>query len=76
MAGLSLASVSQPPGEGRREPRGDWCLLAVCPLVSGIPCSQGKIPPKYYILDSVVDYEGYSISSKEFLSTVVDIMVI
>ena len=31
---------------------------------------------KYCILDSFVDYEGYSVSSKEFLSTVVDIMVI
>ena len=28
------------------------------------------------ILDSFVDYEGYSISSKGFLPTVVDIMVI
>ena len=32
--------------------------------------------PKYCILDSLIDYEDYSISSKEFLSTVVDIMVI
>ena len=32
--------------------------------------------PKYYMSDSFVDYEGYSISSKEFLPTVVDIMVI
>ena len=31
---------------------------------------------KYYISDSLVDYEGYSISSKGFLPTVVDIMVI
>ena len=31
---------------------------------------------KYGILDSLVDYEGYSISSKGFLPTVVDIMVI
>ena len=31
---------------------------------------------KYCILDSFVDYEGYSISSKEFLPPVVDIMVI
>ena len=31
--------------------------------------------PKYCILDSFVDY-GYSISSKGFLPTVVDIMVI
>ena len=32
--------------------------------------------PKYYISDSFVDSEGYSISSKGFLPTVVDIMVI
>ena len=34
-----------------------------------------EIAPKYCILDSFVDYEGYSISSKGFLS-IVDIMVI
>ena len=32
--------------------------------------------PKYCISDSFVDYEGYSISSKGFLPTAVDIMVI
>ena len=37
---------------------------------------QKVIVPKYFILDSFVDYEGYSISSKGFLPTVVDIMVI
>ena len=31
-----------------------------------------EIAPKYCILDSFVDYEGYSISSKGFLPTVVD----
>ena len=31
---------------------------------------------RYSILDSFVDYDGYSISSKGFLPTVVDIMVI
>ena len=31
---------------------------------------------KYCISDSFVDYEGYSISSKGFLPTVVNIMVI
>ena len=31
---------------------------------------------KYCILDSLVDLDGYSISSEGFLSTVVDIMVI
>ena len=31
---------------------------------------------KYCISDSLVDYEGYSISSKGFLPTEVDIMVI
>ena len=35
-----------------------------------------KTAPKYCILDSLVDYEGYSISSKGFLPTAVDIMVI
>ena len=35
-----------------------------------------EIASKYCILDSFVDYDGYSISSKEFLPTVVDIMVI
>ena len=35
-----------------------------------------EIAPKYCILDFVVDYEGYSISSEGFLPTVVDITVI
>ena len=35
-----------------------------------------EIASKYCILDSFVDYYGYSISSKEFRPTVVDIMVI
>ena len=32
--------------------------------------------PKYCILYSFVDYEGYSISSKGFLPTLVDVIVI
>ena len=35
-----------------------------------------EIAPKYCISDSFVDSDGYSISSKGFLPTVVDIMVI
>ena len=35
-----------------------------------------KIASKYCISDSSVDYDGYSISSKGSLPTVVDIMVI
>ena len=35
-----------------------------------------EIAPKYCISDSFVDYEGYSISSKGFLPTAVDIIVI
>ena len=35
-----------------------------------------EISPKNCILDFFVDYDGYSISSKGFLPTVVDIMVI
>ena len=34
-----------------------------------------EIAPKYYISDSFVDSEGYSISSKGFLPTVVGVMV-
>ena len=33
-----------------------------------------EVVPKYCILDSFVDSEGYSISSKGFLLTVVNIM--
>ena len=35
-----------------------------------------EIASKYCILDSFVDYDGYSISSKGFFLTIVDIMVI
>ena len=35
-----------------------------------------EIVSKYWISESFVDYDGYSISSKAFLPTVVDIMVI
>ena len=35
-----------------------------------------RLASKYCISDSFVDYDGYSISFKGFLPTVVDIMVI
>ena len=35
-----------------------------------------EIAPKYCILDSFVDYDSYSISSKGFLPRVVDILAI
>jgi len=35
-----------------------------------------EIASKYCVLDSFVDHDGYSISSKGFLPTVVDTMVI
>ena len=35
-----------------------------------------EIASKYCILDSFVDSDGYSISSNEFLPTVVDMMII
>ena len=35
-----------------------------------------EIASKHCILDSFVDYYGYSISSKGFLPTVLDVMVI
>ena len=39
-------------------------------------CVVFEIASKYCILDSFVNYDGYSIASKGFLPTVVDIMVI
>ena len=35
-----------------------------------------EVASKYYISDSFVDHDGYSISSNGFLPTVVDTMVI
>ena len=35
-----------------------------------------EIASKYCILDSLVDYDGYSVSSKAFLPTIVYMMVI
>jgi len=35
-----------------------------------------RIPDPFLLGDSFVDHDGYSISSKGFLPTVVDIMVI
>ena len=35
-----------------------------------------RLHPKYCMSDSFVDYEGYSISSKGFLPTIVDIVII
>ena len=35
-----------------------------------------EIAPKDCILDAFVDYESYFISSKKFLPTVLDVMVI
>ena len=49
-------------------------------MLNGLPWKQTKIifeiAPKYCILNSSVDYEGYHISSKRFLATVVNILVI
>ena len=52
-------------------------------ILNGLPLEMNRdhsvvfeIASKYCILDSFFDYDGYSISSKGFLPTVVDIMVI
>ena len=34
-----------------------------------------EIASKYYILDYLVDHDGYSISSKGFLPTVIDMVI-
>ena len=55
----------------------DYCDLELFALVmSRVHSVIFEIAPKYCILDSFVDYDGYSISSKGFLTTVVDIIVI
>ena len=52
-------------------------------ILNGLPLEMNRdhsvvfeIVSKYCILDSFVDYEGYSISSNGFLPTIVDIMVL
>ena len=51
-------------------------------ILNGLPWKQTdhsvvfEIAPKYGISDSIVDHDGYSISSEGFLPAVVDTMVI
>ena len=55
----------------------DYCDIEWFALEMNRDCSViYEIASQYCISDSFVDYEGYSISFKGFLSTVVDIMVI
>ena len=55
----------------------DYCDIELFSLETNRDhCVIFESAPKYCILDSFVDYEGYSISSKGFLPTVVDIMII
>ena len=55
----------------------DYCDIEMFALeMNRDPSIFFEIALKYCISDCFVDYEGYSISSKGFLPTVVDIMVI
>ena len=55
----------------------DYCYIEWFALETNRDHSVGfETASKYCISDSFVDPDGYSISSKGFLSTVVDIMVI
>ena len=54
----------------------DYCDIEWFALKTNRDHSVFEIAAKYCSLDSFVDYEAYSISSKGFLHTVVDIMVI
>ena len=54
----------------------DYCVIEWFALENKQIILFFEIALKYCILDSFIDYEGYSISSKEFLLKVVDIMVI
>ena len=51
------------------------CDIEWFALETEIILSFFEIASKYCISDSFVDHDGYSISSKGFLPTVVDIMV-
>ena len=48
----------------------DYCDIEWFALETEIILSF-EIAPKYYILDSFIDYEGYAVSSKSFLLTVI-----
>ena len=55
----------------------DYCDIGWFALEMNRDCSfVFELAPKNCISDSFVDYDGYSNSSKGFLATVVDIMVI
>ena len=55
----------------------DYCDVESFALETNGDCFViSEISPKYCILDSFVKYEGYSISSKGFLPTVVGITVV
>ena len=53
----------------------DYCDIMVC-LGNRDHSVVFETASKYCISNSLVDYDGYSISSKGFLPTVIDIMVI
>ena len=54
----------------------DYCDIECFALETNIDHSVFEIAYNYRISDSFVDHDGYSISSKGFLPTAVDIMVI
>ena len=55
----------------------DYCYIEWFALeMNGDHSAIFETASKYFILDSFVDYDGYSISSQGFLPTVVDKMVI
>ena len=83
---LSRLSIS---GWTHRGPGTNWCSqpvichtdLTIPSVVAFMflslnPSVTFEIAPKHTILDSFADYDGYSISSKGFLPTLVDVMVI
>ena len=54
----------------------DYCDIEWFALETNRSFCHFESAPKYCISDSFIDYDGYSISSKGFSPTVVDIMVI
>ena len=66
------------PTTNAKEAKVEWfCDIEWFALEMNKDCSVTfETAPKYCISDSFVDYEGYSISSRGFLTTLIDIMVI
>ena len=75
LLGLGLHRTGQLQLLQHHRPRLLWCWM-VCLEINQDHSIVFEVAPKSCISNSFVDYESYSISSKGFLPTVVDIIII